>query len=94
MSEGPKRININMTKTLIIEALENKQFLKAHELIEKTLYSKAGLILEEKKKQVAAKSFPGKKLEGKDEKTIFNASRRQALKEKMNKLKQKKTEAK
>ena len=81
-----------MSSTNIIESVENKEFLMAHELLEKSLYSKAGILLEEKKKQVAAKSYPGKKIAGNDEKTIFNASRRQAFKDKMKKLGKKKEE--
>jgi hypothetical protein len=79
-----------MSQTHIIVALENKEYLAAHELLEKSLYRKTGIILEEKKKQIAAKSYPGKVLLGNDEKTIFNNSRRQAFKEKMKKLNSKK----
>jgi hypothetical protein len=81
-----------MPQKNIIEAVENKQFLQVQELTERALYRKAGLILEEQKKKVAAKSYSGKELSGQDEKTIFNASRRQAFKEKIKKLGTKKEE--
>jgi len=74
----------------IIKAIENKQLLVAHELLEKTLYTRAGVLLEEKKKQVAAKVFPIKEA---DEKTIFKADQRKALKEKMKKVGTKKPKA-
>jgi hypothetical protein len=95
LPKSGKRINTIgaiMAQNNIIEAIENKQFLMAHEVIEKSLYRRAGVIIEEKKKQVSAKSFPGKHLTGSDEKTIFNASRRQAFKEKIKKLGKKKEE--
>lgn len=71
----------------IVEALENKNLVEAHELLEKSLYHKVGVILEEKKKQVVAKTFTDKHLSEEDEATIFKASRRKAFKEQMHTLK-------
>ena len=68
----------------IVEYIENQNHLKAHELLEQALYTRAGVLLEEKKKQVAAKSFPIKEA---DEKEIFKADKRKALKDKIKKLK-------
>jgi len=66
----------------VIDAIENKKLLLAHELLEKDLYTRAGLILEEKKKQVAAKTWPNKEP---DEKALLKANKRKALKEKLKK---------
>ena len=46
-----------MVNTNIITSIENKDFIGAHDLIEKNLYHKAGVILEEKKKEVVAKTW-------------------------------------
>ena len=58
-----------MVNTNIITSIENKDFIGAHDLIEKNLYHKAGVILEEKKKEVVAKTWKTiDTLPGKDEK--------------------------
>ena len=67
----------------IIEAIENKQSLKATELLEKTLYLKVGVLLEEKKKQVSAKTWPPESEDKKKERT--KADRRKDLKFKLKK---------
>jgi hypothetical protein len=83
-----------MAQTNFIQAIENKSLLQAHELLEKTLYRKAGVFLEEKRKQVSAKMWPSKNLTESDEKTIFKAARRKSLKDKMKQLKIKKDKEK
>jgi hypothetical protein len=77
-----------MVKTDIITAIENKDYLRSTELLERSLYQKAGVILEEKKKQVVAKTWKAiDTLPGSDEKAKLNASRRKAFKDKMKHLK-------
>lgn len=91
MPENGKIINIigdYMVNTNIITSIENKDFIGAHDLIEKNLYYKTGVILEEKKKEVVAKTWKTiDTLPGKDEKEKLKASRRKAFKEKMKHLK-------
>jgi len=65
----------------IIEAIEKKQSLRATELLEKSLYIKAGVLLEEKKKQVAARTWPARNID----KAKSKADRRKMLKEKLKK---------
>jgi hypothetical protein len=77
-----------MANTDIITAVENKDYLRSNELLERSLYQKAGVLLEEKKKQVAARTWaPIDTLPGADEKAKLNASRRKAFKDKMKHLK-------
>jgi hypothetical protein len=71
----------------IIEAIEKKQSLYATELLEKSLYNKAGILLEEKKKQVAAKTWPARNITKSDDKAKSKADRRKMLKEKLKKEK-------
>ena len=75
-----------MTDTKLITAIESKNHLEAYELLEKTLYRKAGVLLEEKKKVVAAKTWPT--IKESDEKEVLKASRRKSLKEKLKKVKE------
>ena len=72
--------------TKIVKAIQDGNALEAHTLIEEALVEKTGAILEEKKKQTVAKTYSGKKLAGKDEKSILKSSLRKAFKEKMGKL--------
>jgi hypothetical protein len=76
-----------MKDTTIVSAVENGNHFQAYELLEKTLYRKAGLFLEEKKKIVAAKTWPTRNLTESNEKEILKSSRRKALKEKLKKEK-------
>ena len=75
----------------IIDAIERKQSLHATELLENSLAVKAGIILEEKKKQVAAKSWPSRSITEAVDKNKEKAERR---KEFIEKVKKKKTEKK
>lgn len=75
-----------MADTRIIKAIETKDHIGAHELVKKSLYGRLGTVLEEKRKEVAHKTWPSVNLT-EDAKSNFNASRRQALREKMLKLK-------
>jgi hypothetical protein len=72
-----------MTDTTIVTAIENKNHFQAYELLEKTLYRKAGIFLEEQKKIVAAKTWPARNLTESNEKEILKSSRRKALKKKL-----------
>ena len=73
-----------MPLRIIIDAIEKKQSLQATELLEKSLYIKAGVLLEEKKKQVSAKTWPaGKEMDKNKEKS----ERRKVLMEKLKKKK-------
>ncbi len=76
--------------TQIIKAIEEGKSLKANELLEKVLYTKADGILKEKKKQLVAKTWGKSRpsnLTESDSKGILNASKRKAFREKMLQLK-------
>ena len=69
----------------IVDAIEHKQSLQATELLEKTLYIKAGVFLEEKKKQVAAKTWPSRNINESSEKLKTKSERRKEFVEKLKK---------
>jgi hypothetical protein len=69
----------------IVNAIEHKQSLQATELLEKTLYIKAGVFLEEKKKQVAAKTWPAHNINESSDKLKTKAERRKEFAEKLKK---------
>ena len=81
-----------MKDTKLITAIENQNHLEAYDILEKTLYRKAGIILEEKKKMVSAKTWPTRNLTESNEKEIIKTSRRKLLKEKLKKSKEPKGE--
>lgn len=68
--------------TGVIKFIEEKNLIQAHDLLEKSLDRKAGAMLNEKRKQVAAKYWPATLAEAVD-KTKEKAVRRQVLKEKL-----------
>jgi hypothetical protein len=76
--------------TKIIAAIENGNLIEAQGLLTNSLYTRAGAFLEEKKKQVVAKTWGKNRakqnLTESDSKSIFNAARRKAVREKMLKL--------
>lgn len=70
------------TNSGIIKSIEEKNLIQAHNLLEKTLDNKAGALLNEKRKQVAAKYWPANITEA-VEKTKAKAERRKEFKEKL-----------
>lgn len=76
----------------VVVSLENgvNGLVQAHELIEQALYQKAGNVITERKKLLVAKTWGGGGQLKEDAKSIFNRSKRQALKNKMVKAKKEK----
>jgi hypothetical protein len=73
----------------VVVSLENgvNGLVQAHELIEQALYQKAGGVITERKKLLVAKTWGAAGQLKEDAKSIFNKSKRQALKNKMVKAK-------
>jgi hypothetical protein len=73
-----------MANSGIVKSIEEKNLIHAHDLVEKTLYRKAGSLLEEKRKQIAAKYWPAQLTEAVEkDKSKEKAEKRKALKEKL-----------
>jgi len=72
--------------TDFINMIEEGKALEAHEVLSEALTDKAADFLVEKRKQIVAKTFGKSKVTGKDEKTIFKAGQRKALRDKMKSL--------